>query len=386
MKEISTINGVVKIFAKTIEDEAITQVRQFASSPLGENAHIRIMPDAHVGAGCVIGTTMRITDKVCPNIVGVDIGCGVDVVKTDINLAKRLPELDAVIRKKIPFGKEVHDKPQGYRELSRLRCWKQLGGRTTETAIRALGSLGGGNHFIEAYDDGYLAVHSGSRGIGFRVALHYQNIAERNARNKTIDVSAIPPTEREAFIKQNRDLPVIDRELAYLTGDLMADYLHDMKIMQEFAVANRRAMLDAIANAMDGKIESRITSTHNYIDLESMILRKGATSAQKDEELVIPLNMRDGLLVCVGKGNPDWNFSAPHGAGRLYSRRRAKEVLTLHDYQKSMAGIFSTCICGDTLDEAPMAYKDWNEICDCIGPTVEIVKRLTPIYNFKASE
>lgn len=393
MKELNTKHGIVKIFARTIEDEAIGQITNLANSVLGEGANIRIMPDAHVGAGCVIGTTMIVVDKVCPNLVGVDIGCGVDLVKTDLDFGSRLQGLDDVIRKYVPFGKNHHGEVRTFRDFSNLKCWDKLKHNTRETAFRSLGTLGGGNHFIEAYANGYLAVHSGSRNIGWRVAEYYQIQAEKQVmermnaiKNETLQ--NIPAQDREDWLKENKSKVSIDKNLAYLVDDLMQDYLHDMDIMQEFAVANRKAMLNEIVDKMGGRIERQITSTHNYIDMShgQIVLRKGAISAREGEDIVIPLNMRDGLLLCVGKGNADWNYSSPHGAGRLYSRSKAKQILRLDEYKESMHGIFSTCINQDTLDEAPFAYKDFNEIMELIEPTAEIKERLIPIYNFKASE
>lgn len=380
--------GDIEIYAKTVEQEAISQIIEMANSPLGKNAHIRIMPDCHAGAGCVIGTTMKITDKVCPNLVGVDIGCGVDLVKTDIDFTIRLNELDEVIRKYIPFGMETHTTEKGW-NFEELYCWEHLNKETKERAKTALGTLGGGNHFIEAYKDGWLSVHSGSRNIGYKVAKYYQNLSEKRVKeyNHSIlkeKIKTIDPTMREKWLKENKIS--INKDLCYLTDKDMANYLHDVAIMQKFANDNRFTMLTAITTAMGGKITEHINSIHNYIDVRNMILRKGAISAQKGQLLVIPLNMRDGLLLCKGKGNPEWNYSAPHGAGRLYSRSKAKETFTVEEYKKSMAGIYSTCINSSTIDEAPFAYKDYKEIMECVEPTVEILDRLIPIFNFKASD
>lgn len=381
--------GNVTVYAQTIEQEAVSQVLTMANSPLGENAHIRIMPDAHAGAGCVIGTTMKVTDKVCVNLVGVDIGCGVDLVKTDIDFKNRLPELDEVIRKNIPHGMEVHEN-EVYFDFSKLLCWDKLTKEVQDRAKRAMGTLGGGNHFIEAYRNGYIAVHSGSRNIGLAVAKYYQGLAEKRTEEHNHKVlkeqlQSIPPVEREAWLKQNKIS--VARDLCYLTGQDMQDYLHDVAIMQEFANQSRFTMLNTIATAMGGKIIRHIQSIHNYIDIDTMILRKGAISAKKDEILVIPLNMRDGMLICKGKGNADWNYSAPHGAGRLYSRSKAKELFSVEKYADTMeqAGIYTTCVNENTLDEAPFAYKDYREIMECIEPTVEILGQITPIYNFKAN-
>lgn len=380
--------GNIEIYAKTVEQEAISQIFEVANSPLGENAHIRVMPDCHAGAGCVIGTTMIITDKVCPNLVGVDIGCGVDLVKTDIDFKNRLEELDSVIRKYIPFGMETHSTEKKW-NFEELYCWEHLDSQTKERAKTALGTLGGGNHFIEAYEDGWLAVHSGSRNIGYKVAEYYQKLAGRRIgeHNHSIlmeKIKEVEPTMREKWLKENKIF--VSKDLCYLMKEDMEAYLHDVAIMQKFANDNRLEMLHKITTAMGGKVLEHINSIHNYIDTENMILRKGAISAQKGQLLVIPLNMRDGLLLCRGKGNAEWNFSAPHGAGRLYSRSKAKEVFTVEEYAKSMEGIFSTCINSSTIDEAPFAYKDYEEIMECIEPTVEILDRLIPIFNFKASD
>lgn len=379
--------GDIFIYAATIESEAIAQIIAMANSPLGENAHIRIMPDAHAGAGCVIGTTMKITDKICPNLVGVDIGCGVDLIKTTLDFSKRLYELDVTIRDNIPYGMNVHEKEFPYFSFEGLRCWNKLDKTVQDRAKRAMGTLGGGNHFIEAYEGGYLSVHSGSRNIGLAVAKYYQSLAEKRTKEynqKLIkeDLQKIEPTKREEWLKNHKI--TVAKDLCYLTGDDMIDYLHDVKIMQSFACQNRQAILYTIATKMKGAVITNISSIHNYIDTKNMILRKGAISAQKDEILVIPLNMRDGLLICRGKGNEDWNYSAPHGAGRLYSRSKAKEIFTVDEYAKSMKGIYSSCISEATLDEAPFAYKDYEEIMKCITPTVEVKERLIPIYNFKA--
>ena len=377
----------VHVYAKTVEQEAISQILEMANSPLGENAHIRIMPDCHAGAGCVIGTTMLILNKVCPNLVGVDIGCGVDLVKTNIDFENRLEELDSVIRKHIPFGMETHSSEKKW-NFEELHCWKHLDSQTKSRAKTALGTLGGGNHFIEAYKDGWLSVHSGSRNIGYKVAEYYQKLAEKRIKEfnhnllmKKLDT--IEPKMREMWLKNNKIS--INQDLCYLTNEDMELYLHDVAIMQRFANDNRMSMLSEITKARGGTIQKHINSIHNYIDTKNMILRKGAISAQKGELLVIPLNMRDGLLLCEGKGNPDWNYSAPHGAGRLYSRSKAKEAFTVEEYAEQMKGIFSTCINESTLDEAPFAYKDYQEIVECIEPTVEILDRLIPIFNFKAS-
>lgn len=389
MFTLTSKHGDVIVYAKTIEQEAISQISEMANSPIGENANIRIMPDAHAGAGCVIGTTMTITDKICPNLVGVDIGCGVDLVRTNINFEDRLPELDEVIRKNIPHGMAVHEN-EVYFDFTKLLCWDKLAKEVQDRAKRAMGTLGGGNHFLEAYKDGYIAVHSGSRNIGLAVAKYYQSLAEQRTKEHNHKIltellQTIPPVKRELWLQENKIN--ISRDLCYLTGQDMQDYLHDIAIMQKFADQNRFTMLNAIVTRMSGKIVSHINSIHNYIDIESMILRKGAISAKRDETLVIPLNMRDGMFVCKGKGNREWNYSAPHGAGRLYSRSKAKEIFSVEEYADTMktAGIYTTCVNESTLDEAPFAYKNYTEIMECIEPTVEILERIIPIYNFKAN-
>lgn len=391
MFSIDSKHGEVKIFARTIEDAAVGQVTGMANSPLGENAHIRIMPDAHAGIGCVIGTTMRIIDKICPNLVGVDIGCGVALLKVADDLSGRLDELDAVIRANVPFGMQSHDHDVPYMEFENLRCWDALTDKNKALSQRSLGTLGGGNHFIEAYDGGYISVHSGSRNIGNVVAKHYQDVAEKNIAklNKAIVSKAIsetPPQDREGYIHANKI--VVEKDLSFLTGDLMDDYLHDIKIIQEFAKRNRAEILKSIANGLRGEFSigaDFIECVHNYIDTEVMILRKGAISAKSGERVLIPLNMRDGMLVCVGKGNDDWNQSAPHGAGRLYSRTSAKAKFSLDKYAESMSGIYTTCVNESTIDEAPFVYKDMQEIIECVADTVDIQKRLIPIFNFKAN-
>lgn len=385
--ELETKYGVVKIYAQTIEEDAISQIIQMANSPLGENAHIRIMPDCHAGAGCVIGTTLKITDKVCPNLVGVDIGCGVTLVKTDIDFKNRLDELDEVIRRSVPYGADTHKEVKNY-PFEKLKCWKNLRRETQDLALTSLGTLGGGNHFIEGYENGYLSVHSGSRNIGFRVAEYYQKLAEKSLIERETMlrkemIESVDPENREKWLKEHRIR--ISSDLCYLTGENMQDYLRDVKVMQKFADDNRHAILNIIVKRMGGKILKEINSIHNYIDTENMILRKGAISAQKDEILVIPLNMKDGILICKGKGNKEWNYSAPHGAGRLYPRSMAKDLFTVEEYEREMQGIYSSCINQSTLDEAPFVYKNYEEIMECILPSVEILERIKPIYNFKAN-
>lgn len=395
MFEMNSKYGIVKVYAETIEDEAIGQITEMANSPLGENAHIRIMPDAHAGTGCTIGTTMKITDKVCPNLVGVDVGCGVTLEIFNSEIESRLDELDRIIRTYVPHGMNVH-KEQKLDEsyFSRnLKCWDNLSKESKELALYSLGTLGGGNHFIEAYQNGKIsgvAVHSGSRNIGYKVAAYYQKLAEKQLDQRTkVDfqkiLKSVPPAERESFIlNYKKENGSIKKDLAFLTGEDMENYLYDMYFLRNFAGDNRAEILTVIQKYLNIRLVQRIDSVHNYIS-EDKILRKGAISAKRGELLVIPMNMRDGLLVCRGLGNEDWNESAPHGAGRLYSRSKAKELFSVEEYQKSMEGIYTTCINESTLDEAPFVYKNFEEIERAIKPTVIIEDRLIPIYNFKAN-
>ncbi|NLW70704.1 MAG: RtcB family protein [Eubacteriaceae bacterium] len=378
------------VFAKTIDQKAISQILRTANSPLGENAHIRIMPDAHAGAGCTVGTTMLITNKICPNLVGVDIGCGVDFAETSLDFSGgMLEKLDKIIRQAVPSGMKLHKKQQmGEDFFGKLYCWNSLKQEAKANALHALGTLGGGNHFIEAYEGGHIAVHSGSRNLGLQVARFYQSLAEKRfnqdqSRILKSRLSELPEQEREAYLKVNK---VTKRplDLAYLEGDDMEKYLWDALIATRFAELNRKAIITRITSLLGGKIKSHIVSTHNYIDSDK-ILRKGAISAGAGERLVIPLNMRDGLLECEGVGNEDWNHSAPHGAGRLYSRSKAKQVISLEEYTGAMEGIYTTSVNYSTLDEAPFAYKDYKEIMETVSPTVNIVKRWKPVYNFKAN-
>lgn len=392
MTELNTKYGTAKIFAETLEDAAMSQIIRMSNSLLGENAHVRIMPDAHAGAGCTIGTTMLITDKVCPNLVGVDISCGVTIAYTDLKLKGQLEKLDKVIYENIPYGMSVRgDSKLEFSKLREMKCWNKLDPRAQSRAICSTGTLGGGNHFIEAYENGAIAVHTGSRNIGLSVAKYYQDLAskrqkERMAKLINEEIQKIPPQERENWLKNRKTEVSVPDDLSYLEGQDLEDYLFDCKICHEFATLNRHTIIEIIVKKMKGRVLEEINSIHNYIDTETRILRKGAIDAREGKKLVIPLNMRDGVLICIGKGNEDWNFSAPHGAGRLYSRGEAKNKITLSEYKKSMEGIYSTCVVRETIDESPMAYKDAEEIKRLIGDTVEIIEHIRPIYNFKATE
>lgn len=349
----------VKIFAKTIEQEATEQIEKLSHHPVSDGSKVRIMPDVHAGAGCTIGTTMTIHDRICPNLVGVDIGCGMLAVKLG-RVKLDLDELDKAIRWNVPAGFCTHNYPKEWFDLSGLKC----AGIDNSRALLSIGTLGGGNHFIE--------VKPTSEEIS-RV------VAEYKAAGRQKEIAGALAELR----KQHSDFGAPD--LAYLTGELMDDYLSDMEIIQRYAEANRQAIAKAILKAMHIVPQEQFTTVHNYIDHESMILRKGAVSAKKGERLIIPMNMRDGSLICVGKGNNDWNQSAPHGAGRLMSRSKARESISLGAYRETMRNVHSSCISYDTIDEAPFAYKDMKEIMGCIGPTCDVLEIIKPIYNFKAS-
>ena len=382
----------LKIYAKTIEAEAQEQVYRMAKSESYRDCKIRIMPDCHAGKGCTVGTVIKIKDRVVPNTVGVDIGCGMLVCAigdVDIDLAK----LDRVINEKIPYGFASHDSPiTRYDSLEKLKCRDAI---DLGNALRQIGSLGGGNHFIEVNvdDDGnkYLVIHSGSRHLGVEVCKYYQDLAykslnEVGAMKKAL-VERLKNEGREREIEsewKKFKKPSCDRELAYLEGQYMQNYLHDMAIVQGYASVNRVEMGNIILRSMGLRAIDRFETIHNYVDVKNGIVRKGAVKADVGERLIIPINMRDGSLLCTGKGNEDWLCSAPHGAGRLLSRSKAKELLAIEDFKAAMEGIYTTSVCESTIDEAPMVYKPIEEIIECIQPTVDIVNVIKPIYNFKA--
>lgn len=396
----------IKIYAKTIEQEALEQLNKIQQSPAFANEKIRIMPDVHAGKGCVVGFTSTFSDKIIPNVVGVDIGCGVTAVnlgQIDIDLAK----LDNIIHTYIPCGREVHNKflNRQHMDLAKhlIKDIPYLSDR--ERLELSLGTLGSGNHYLEVdrstSGDLWLVVHSGSRNLGVQVAKHYQEIAIKNnskGRYKELSKELIQNYKQQGLEKEinnalnNLKLSLqansVEKDLAYLEGQDLKDYLRDMKIAQDFAEFNRAIMLAIIIKKMgfEKHIKETITSIHNYIDLKNNIIRKGAIAANKGQTVLIPLNMRDGLILGVGKGNPDWNYSAPHGAGRLMSRTKAKEAIQLKDFKETMSGIYSTSVNVSTIDESPFAYKNKDEIVNLIQDTVEITDILKPIYNFKAGE
>lgn len=350
-----------------LENTAHSQILQLCNQEFVNGSKIRIMPDVHAGAGCTIGTTMTIKDKIVPNLVGVDIGCGMEVVRIE-NKRINLPELDNAVKKLIPCGFEIRKREHKFNDCLNLEDLRSKRIANLDRARKSIGTLGGGNHFIEAAKDDesniYLVVHSGSRHLGNEIALYYQKEA----------VKRLP---------KNVDVP---KALAYVEHELFDDYIHDMKIIQKFADINRKAMVEEIVREMKFTVIVQFSTIHNYIDTDSMILRKGAVSAKLGEKLIIPMNMRDGSLICEGKGNPDWNESAPHGAGRLMSRSEAKQSLTLNEFKKNMEGIYTSSVTKDTIDEAPGAYKPMQEIVKHIDDTVTILNEIKPIYNFKAAE
>ena len=394
----------LKIFTDNIEPAALDQIYTLIKQPAFENCKVRIMPDVHAGAGCVIGFTADLGDKVIPNIVGVDIGCGMRVVELG-NIDIDFEKLDKAIRKSVPSGRNVHENRFiKFDKLQDLYCYRNL--KDTKKLEKSLGTLGGGNHFIEidTDEDGikYLIIHSGSRKLGKQVAEYYQNraieiisgkdklyemqeklIAEYKAQGRKKEIEK---AIKELHRKFNPNPLGIPKELCYLTDKYRNQYLHDMQICQEFAVKNRAAMADAILNEMEWKALDSFETIHNYIELESNLVRKGAISAKENEKLLIPINMRDGCIIGLGKGNKDWNCSAPHGAGRLMSRSKAKELVSLEEFEETMKGIYTTSVNQSTIDESPMVYKPIEEIIENIKDTVEIIKIIKPIYNFKASE
>lgn len=405
----------LKIFTNNIEQEAIDQINTLMEQPAFSNCKVRIMPDVHAGAGCVIGFTADLGDKVIPNIVGVDIGCGMltaelgridksdnSIVEyaTDINYEK----LDNVIHTCIPSGRNVHEETNYvFSELKNLRCYSKL--KNVDWLEHSMGTLGGGNHFIEIDDNfegrKYLVIHTGSRNLGKQVADYYQNlavesmigkdklayeqnklIAEYKGQGRTSEIQYAIKELRNTWRNKTNDIP---KELFYLTGKCRDDYIYDMKICQRFAKQNRLMIALKIMLRMGWCAIDIFETVHNYID-DSNMIRKGAISAKKGEKVLIPINMRDGCIIGAGKGNEDWNCSAPHGAGRIMSRNKARESISMEAFKESMKGIYTTSVCESTIDESPMAYKPIDEIIENIKDTVDISEIIKPVYNFKASE
>ena len=360
----NSINTAI-VFSEEIDPGAEGLLRALCGSPISQNSKIRVMPDVHAGKGCAVGMTMTISGCVAPGLIGPDIGCGMTVLKVG-GRRPELQKLDKTNRAAIPAGCGLRTTIHRYSEqidLKTLNCSRHI---QEEKAMRGIGTLGGGNHFIELdrSRDGsfWLIIHSGSRNLGAGVANFYQ---------------------KAAFDSCPVGTPF---ELAYMSGTLMADYLHDIKIVQAYAELNRRAIASDIVKRMKWDVELAFSTVHNYVDTDCMVLRKGAVSARRGEQLIIPMNMRDGCLLCVGKGNREWNESAPHGAGRLMSRAEARQRFTLSQFKKEMDGIYSSTLSHDTIDESPMAYKPMEQILARIGPSVEIKELIRPVYNFKACE
>lgn len=402
MIEIVGTHNTARVFSDAVEETAAQQIRALCDMAEFADAKIRIMPDVHAGMGCTIGTTMTIHDKVVPGMVGVDIGCGMEAVQL-IGDEIDLPQLDTIIRRSIPSGRDIRKEMHPYNEhidLNTLRCAREV---NLVRARRSIGTLGGGNHFIEVGRDElnrmWLVVHSGSRHLGHEVAMLYQNKGfdklcgvDRETQLALIEnlkaqgcKKDIEQELRRARRAQQTNAPV-PKDMAWVEGQLLDDYLHDMHLVQQFAAINRRAMVEVILQELGLKAADSFTTIHNYIDTDRRILRKGAVSARQGERLLIPINMRDGSLICRGLGNEDWNCSAPHGAGRLMSRREAFSMLSMAEFRRQMNDIYTTSVSEETLDEAPMAYKDGEEIIRHIAPTAEILHRVKPIYNFKAIE
>ena len=400
MIEVKGKYNEARIFTDVVDSASIAQVQELCNQEFTAGSRIRLMPDIHAGKGCTIGTTMTITDKVVPNLVGVDIGCGMETTRIREKRLE-LQKLDKLIYEKIPSGFSIREKAHRYAsqiDLSQLHCARHV---DLLRAEKSIGTLGGGNHFIEVDKDDegnlYLVVHSGSRHLGVEVADYYQNEGYK-VLNHTDDASLEAlvlqmkaegrekEIQKELKKRKNVKQTSIPRALAYVSGELFRHYIHDMKIVQQFAMLNRQAMMDELVKGLKLHVEEQFTTIHNYIDTDAMILRKGAVSAKAGEQLLIPINMRDGSLLCVGKGNEDWNFSAPHGAGRLMSRAEAKQSFTVSEFKKQMADVFTTSVNRSTLDECPMAYKGMQDILDNIGPTADVVKIIRPIYNFKAGD
>lgn len=398
MIELQGKYNTAKIFTDVVDEASIAQVIELCNQEFTSGSRIRMMPDIHAGAGCTVGTTMTVSNRIVPNLVGVDIGCGMYVLKLKEKHIE-LQKLDKVIREQIPSGFGIRSRPHALAEeaeLSSLRCIKAVNPTRAELSI---GSLGGGNHFIEVDKDEsgalYLVIHSGSRHLGVEVAGYYQKrgydrlnqcdeAAMRRLAEELKAAGKQKQIEAELTKWKSTKRTALPKHLAYVEGEDFENYLHDMEIVQAFAELNRRAIAAQIVKSLKLHVVDDFTTVHNYIDIKSRILRKGSVSAEKGERLLIPINMRDGSLLCIGKGNEDWNCSAPHGAGRLMSRAQAKQSFTVSEFKKQMAGIYTTSVGADTLDECPMTYKSMADIVNNISPTVEIVSVMKPIYNFKA--
>lgn len=399
MLNIKGKHNNANIYTDNVDKETIAQVIELCNQEFTKDSKIRIMPDCHKGAGCTIGTTMTISDKVVPNLVGVDIGCGMLTAKLTLKEID-LQALDKLMGTRVPSGFDVRDKEfkafTKHIDLEALKCKKHV---NLDRAYKSIGTLGGGNHFVEVNkdDDGYLylVIHSGSRNLGKQVCDYYQGKAVKYHKERKEHTTKRIIENCKAMHCEDKiptliadNVERVPEALSYLEGQLFGDYLHDMRIVQRYAELNREVMAIEILSGMglDPKevVENYLHTVHNYIDLQNMILRKGAVSAKKGETLLIPINMSDGSLLCVGKGNPEWNHSAPHGAGRVLSRAQARTQLSMDDFKESMSDVYTTSVMQSTLDEAPQAYKPIEDIVDNIGDTVDIIAILKPIYNYKA--
>ena len=407
MIEVAGKYNTARVFTNILDNISRNQIKNLCNQPFVEGSTIRLMPDVHAGAGCTIGTTMTIENKIVPNLVGVDIGCGMEtvIIKARELQARNFDPvcLDKIIHTNIPSGMDIRDAEHEFVKMIHfedIRCPVI----NLSRAKKSIGTLGGGNHFIEVNRDDknnlYIVIHSGSRHLGKEIAEYYQEKAWRqlnkNSRQDIFElIEKLKEDGREKEIKaqikqiKKRVITDIPKDLAYLTDDLFSDYIHDMKITQYFALVNRKAMMSIILQKLkisNEIISEQFSTIHNYIDTQSMILRKGAVSARVGEKLIIPINMRDGSLICEGLGNQDWNYSAPHSAGRLMSRSNAFKTLKMKDFEKAMNGIYSTSVKKETIDESPMAYKSIDNIIANIEPTARILKRIKPVYNYKAAE
>lgn len=414
MKLIKGKNGEAKIFTDLVEQAAVDQVQNIMDHEISENAKVRFMPDIHFGKGATVGTTIRLSEdfsewKVSPNVVGVDVGCAILMYKvqtadlSEIDLVK----LDSVVNSMVPAGFSVHSKPQdeSFANSAIMGLTFSVPQKTRERIQLGLGTLGGGNHFIELGKDEegnyWLSVHSGSRNLGVQVAKHHQDVAIKKLHEDKVDIKGViaklKAEERHSEIQDvisstKKEHPEITKEvesLAFLQGQLLKDYLHDMYIAQSYAARSREIMLDIIVEAMGLTLVDKFDSVHNFIEHENFkkgTIRKGATSAKLGERLVIPLNMRDGSIIAIGKGNSDWNESAPHGAGRMMSRGQAKRELSMDDFKQQMSSVYTTSVMESTLDEAPEAYKPAEAILENIKDSVDIVHIVKPVYNFKAHD
>ena len=402
MFEIKGTVTTAVCYAKVVEEEAIEQIRRMCNYALTENSKVRIMPDVHAGKGCTIGTTMTVEGKACPNVVGVDIGCGMYTVmlsEKEIDFEK----VDEACHF-IPSGMNVWEGRIERFDLTALRCYRSL--RDSRRLERSLGTLGGGNHFIEIDKaaDGtyYLVIHSGSRNLGKQVAEIYQQLAiDLHAGKEDYFVrreeiirtykeegrrSVIQSALKELDKTYKAKVSEIPNDICWLYGSFLEDYLHDVEVCQAFARRSREKMAEIILERTGMTAIEAFHTIHNYIDTKEMILRKGAIAAHDGEKVLIPINMRDGSVIVIGRGNPEWNFSAPHGAGRIMSRTKAKETLDMEAYKEAMAGIYTTSVNEKTIDEAPMAYKSLDDIIDVIRDSVDIIDIMKPVYNFKASD